>query len=84
MITLRPSGMKETTTCFPITGRLSIFKSLTKTEDDELGAARVPIRRLLLTGGTLDVELRRGGRPTGQYLSVSCIVLDHERDSTKK
>jgi Ca2+-dependent lipid-binding protein len=46
-------------------------------KDDELGSARVPVSRLLLAGRITDIELLRDGKPTGQYLSLRCDVLEH-------
>lgn len=47
--------------------------------DDALGSARIAAGKLLLlAGGTMDLELRQEGRPTGQYISIRCDVVEEE------
>jgi Ca2+-dependent lipid-binding protein len=44
-------------------------------KDDELGAARITVGKLLLEGGSTDVELLQDGKPTGIYVSVRCEMV---------
>jgi hypothetical protein len=44
--------------------------------DDALGSARVAVGKILLAGGSMDVELLRTGKPTGCYIQVRCALVD--------
>lgn len=43
--------------------------------DDEIGYARISVRKLLLAGGICDCELLADGNPTGSYITIRCEVL---------
>jgi Ca2+-dependent lipid-binding protein len=40
--------------------------------DDHLGSARVTVGKLLLAGGSIDVELETEGKPSGMYVTIRC------------
>jgi len=46
--------------------------------DDDLGSARISVGKLLLAGGSFDLELQMGGAPTGAFVSVTCELLSPE------
>lgn len=42
--------------------------------DDMLGSARVSVGKILLAGGSFDVELLHGGKPSGMFVTIRCGV----------
>jgi Ca2+-dependent lipid-binding protein len=47
-----------------------------KDADDHLGSARVTVGKLLLAGGSIDVELETEGKPSGMYVTIRCELVD--------
>jgi hypothetical protein len=43
--------------------------------DDLLGSARIAVGKLLLAGGTVDVELEQKGIPTGEFITLRCDLV---------
>lgn len=43
--------------------------------DDELGNARISVGKLLLAGGTFDVEIMSGGKSMGSFITLRCEIL---------
>ena len=41
-------------------------------DDDFLGSNRVAVGKILLAGGSMDVELLNTGKPTGHYVKILC------------
>jgi Ca2+-dependent lipid-binding protein len=44
-------------------------------DDDFLGNAQVTVGKLLLAGGTIDMELQTKGKPNGAFITLSCQKL---------
>jgi hypothetical protein len=44
--------------------------------DDLLGSARIAVGKLLLSGGTVDVELEQQGIPTGEFITLRCDLMN--------
>jgi C2 domain len=42
--------------------------------DDLLGSARVSVGKILLAGGSFDVELLQDGKPSGIYVTIRCEI----------
>jgi len=67
----------EETKTFQMKGRSQVIKieawdedSGTKDPDDFLGKARISVGKILLAGGSFDVELLNEGQRTGHYISL--------------
>jgi len=41
-------------------------------KDDLLGSVRVTVGKVILAGGTIDLELENEGKPTGAYITLCC------------
>jgi Ca2+-dependent lipid-binding protein len=42
--------------------------------DDFLGSARVTVGDILLSGNVIEVELLKGGKTTGAFITVGCVI----------
>jgi len=48
--------------------------------DDYLGSARISIGKLLLAGGSCDIELMMEGKPTGSFVEFGCELVAPSSD----
>ena len=44
-------------------------------KDDYLGTARVTVGKIILAGGTQDVEIEDEGKPTGRFITIKCELI---------
>lgn len=45
-------------------------------KDDYLGSVKLTVGKLLLAGGTMDLELEQDGKGTGHYVALRCDMVD--------
>ena len=43
--------------------------------DDHLGTARVTVGKILLAGGSQDIEIEDEGKPTGMFITIACELI---------
>ena len=44
-------------------------------KDDYLGTARVTVGKILLAGGSQDIEIEDEGKPTGMFITITCELI---------
>ena len=54
---------------------LDVWDANRRTKDDYLGSRRITVGKILLRGGTAEVELQTNGVGTGAYITVTCERL---------
>eukprot|EP00977_Amphora_coffeiformis_P008416 scaffold1912_cov167-Amphora_coffeaeformis.AAC.15 len=43
--------------------------------DDYMGTARVTVGKILLAGGSQDIEIENEGKPTGMFITIACELI---------
>jgi Ca2+-dependent lipid-binding protein len=44
--------------------------------DVEIGSAKTTVGKLLLAGGSMDLEMKKGGRPSGVHIQIRCDMVE--------
>ena len=44
--------------------------------DQEIGSTKIAVGKLLLAGGTLELELKRSGKATGVFITLQCDLIE--------
>jgi len=44
-------------------------------KDDSLGTARVTVGKILLAGGSQDIEIEDEGKPSGMFITIACELI---------
>jgi hypothetical protein len=45
-------------------------------KDVPIGSAKTTVGKMLLAGGSMDLELNKDGRATGVYITLRCDMVD--------
>ena len=51
---------------------IEVYDEDSRGDDDHLGTIRVTVGKIILAGGTMDVEIEAGGKPTGYFITIRC------------
>ena len=51
---------------------VGVFEANSKTKDDYYGNIRVAVGKVLLNGGSMDLEITHEGKKTGKFVTVGC------------
>ena len=55
---------------------LDVYDENRKGKNDYLGSARVTVGKVLLDGGSSELELQENGTGTGAFITIQCHKID--------